>query len=397
MTEQQPIINLEWMDEEVRRYRAELITAQQQVNSQQEEIRELGRHIEDLEGRLANQQTQLNRINVLERALEQYKEEIRLLVEQQEEAYQQDRREAARIRLIEQDNLNRSLNDMRKGLAAVQRLEEELELRAAEDRRLNDTQLALRQRAMDLEKRIDVGLRSVPYLEEQRARDARHTAQLQEQAASLTKTCDSHTNRLMVVEEMSHRNRQNVEDLVTIRTELQQQQRRFLEEMQTVDQQRQRQHDEWVEEEEARQQRMREFAEQLRTFGEQYERIKATLATLESLGERLQREQHETAELQRLSEERQRTKLEEWEAQAEKRWQREKLLWDQQWHDHDRRNAEQLERVADVEERSQDNERQVGQLWDVLSDDLRLQSDTLQNRMIRMSEVIEARRGRKRA
>ena len=107
MAEQQPIINLEWMDEEVRRYRAELIAAQQRINSQDEEMRELTRHIEDLEGRLASQQTQLNRINVLERALEQYKEEIRLLVEQQEEAYQQDRREGARIKLIEQATVTR--------------------------------------------------------------------------------------------------------------------------------------------------------------------------------------------------------------------------------------------------------------------------------------------------
>jgi hypothetical protein len=385
------------MDEEVRRYRAELIAAQQRINSQDEEMRELARHIEDLEGRLASQQTQTNRINVLERALEQYKEEIRLLLEQQDEAYQQDRREAARIKLIEQDNLNRSLNDLRKGLAAILRLEEEIELRAAEERRLNETQLALRQKTLDLEKRIDTELRAIPYLQEQRSRDAKYIAQLQEQVAALTKSLDGMTNRFLVVEEMAHRNRQNVEDLITIRTELQQQQRRFLEEMQMVDQQRQRQNDEWADAEESREQHMREFAEQIRIFNEQYQKMKSTLANLESLGERLQREQHEVAELQRLGEERQRGKMEEWDAQAEKRWQREKLLWDQQWHDHDRRNAEQLERLKIAEERSQRNEGQVGQLWEVISDDLRLQAESLQNRSIRLSEQIESQRSRTRS
>jgi hypothetical protein len=396
MAEKQPIINLEWMDEEVRRYRAELITAQQRINSQDEGIRELTRHIEDLEGRLASQQAQLNRINVLERALEQYKEEIRLLVEQQEEAYQQDRRETARIRLIEQDNLNRTLHELRKGLAAIPRLEEELDLRAAEDSRLNETQLAIRQRTLDLEKRIDTELRAIPYLQEQRARDARHIAQLQEQVASLTKSLDGMTNRFLVVEEMAHRNRQNVEDLVTIRTELQQQQRRFLEEMQMVDQQRQRRNDEWAEAEAAREQRMQEFAEQMRASTDQYQKIRGTLAGLESLGERLQREQHEVAELQRLSEERQRGKMEEWEAQAEKRWQREKLLWEQQWHDHDRRNAEQLERLKTVDERSGTNEEQVSHLWEVIADDLRLQTEAVQHRTIRLSEQVESWRHRSR-
>jgi len=396
MAQQQPIINLEWIDQEVRQYRAELISAQQRINSQDEEIRELLRHIEDLEGRLASLNTQLSRVDVLERALDQYKEEIRLLVQQQEDVYQQDRREAARIKLIEQDNANRSLNELRKSFAALSHLEEELELHAAEDRRLNEAQLALRQKALDLEKRIDTDLRAIPYLQEQRARDARHIAQLQEQATTLLKSGDGLTNRMLVVEEMSVRNRQNVEDLITIRAELQQQQRRFLEDMQMVDQERQRQQDQWAEEEGARQQRMKEFAEQVRLFTEQYQKIKSTLAGLESLGERLQREQHEVAELQRLGEERQRSKMEEWESQAEKRWQREKLLWEQQWHDHDRRNVEQLERIVAVEELSGDNEQQVSSLWDVVVDDLRLQSDALQNRTIRVAEQVETRRSRKR-
>jgi chromosome segregation ATPase len=396
MVEQQPIINLEWMDEEVRRYRNELGAAQQRINAQDEEIRELARHIEDLEGRLAGQQMQLNRMNVLERALEQYKEEIRLLVEQQETAYQQDRREAARIKLIEQDNVNRSLNDLRKALAAIPRLEEELDLRSAEERRLNDTQLALRQKAMDLEKRIDTAMRPIPYLQEQRARDAKIIAQLEEQVAALTKNADGFANRLLVVEEISQRNRQHVEDLITIRAELQQQQRRFLEEMQLVDQQRQRQNDQWGEAEEMREQRMKEFSDQMRAFVEQYQKVRSALANLESVGERLQREQHEVTELQRLTEERQRAKMEEWEAQAEKRWQREKLLWEQQWHDHDRRNAEQVERLGTVEQRSQANEEQVGYLWESVSDDLRLQSEAVQNLTIRMSEVVEERRNRRR-
>jgi hypothetical protein len=397
MAEGQPIINLEWMDEEVRRYRTELIAAQQRIGSQDDEIRELARHIEDLEGRLAGQQIQLNRINVLERALEQYKEEIRLLVEQQEDVYQQDRREAARIKLIEQDNVNRSINELRKSLTGIPRLSEELELRVAEERRLNETQLAIRQRTLDLEKRLDTELRSLPYLQEQRSRDAKYIAQLQEQVASLTKAIDGMTNRFLVVEELSHRNRQNVEDLVTIRSELQQQQRRFLEEMQMVDQQRQRLVEEWDEADKSREERMRAFSEQMRIFGEQYQRIRSTLANLETVGERLQREQHEVTELQRLSEERQRSKMDEWEAQAEKRWQREKLLWEQQWHDHDRRNVEQLERIKVVEARSEANEEQLGYLWEVLSDDLRLQTEAVQQRVIKTSEQIEARRNRRRS
>ena len=199
----------------------------------------------------------------------------------------------------------------------------------------------------------------------------------------------------LVVEEMSHRNRQNVEDLVGIRAELQQQQRRFIEEMQMTDQQRQRMAKEWDELEQAREERMHEYGDQMRVFGEQYQQVKGALANLESLGERLRREQHEVSELQRLAEERQRGKMEDWEAQDEKRWQREKLLWEQQWRDHDRRNAEDQERLSLADERSEINEKQILHLWDVIAEDMRQQMQAIQNRMIRTSEHIETHRGRK--
>jgi hypothetical protein len=395
MAEQQSVINLEWMDEEVRRYRSELVGAQQRINAQQDEIRDLNRHIEELESRLAGQQTQMNRITVLERALEQYKDEIRMLVEQQEETYQQDRREASRIKLIEQDNVNRSLNELRKSLGSILRLEEDIELRAAEERRLNEALLAIRQRGMDLEKRIDTVVRPIPYLEEQRTRDAKYIAQLQEQVASLIKSADGMTNRLLVVEDLSNRNTQNVEDLVNIRRELQDRQRRFLEEMQLSDQQRERNIEQWAAADEVREQRMAEFAEQMRIFADQYQKVRSALTSLETLGERLQREQHEVTELQRLTEERQRRKMEEWESETEKRWQRERLLWEQQWHDHDRRDAELLERVKVIEGRSEVSAEQVSHLWEVVLSNIRLENEMMQNRTIKLSEEIEARRNRK--
>jgi hypothetical protein len=395
MAEQQSVINLEWMDEEVRRYRSELVGAQQRINAQQDEIRDLNRHIEELESRLAGQQTQMNRITVLERALEQYKEEIRMLVEQQEDTYQQDRRETSRIKLIEQDNVNRTLNELRKSLGSIPRLAEDIELRAAEERRLNEALLAVRQRAMDLEKRIDTVMRPIPYLEEQRTRDAKYIAQLQEQVASLIKSVDGMTNRLLVVEDLSNRNTQNVEDLVNIRRELQDRQRRFLEETQLSDQQRERNIEQWAAADEIREQRMAEFAEQMRIFTDQYQKVRSALTSLETLGERLQREQHEVAELQRLTEERQRRKMEEWESETEKRWQRERLLWEQQWHDHDRRDAELLERVKVIEEQSETAVEQVGQLWEVIQSNIRLENEMMQNRTIKLSEEIETRRHRK--
>jgi hypothetical protein len=87
--------------------------------------------------------------------------------------------------------------------------------------------------------------------------------------------------------------------------------------------------------------------------------------------------------------------MEEWESETEKRWQRERLLWEQQWHDHDRRDAELLERVKVIEGRSESSAEQVGHLWEVILSNIRLENEMMQNRTIKLSEEIEARRNRK--
>ena len=70
-------------------------------------------------------------------------------------------------------------------------------------------------------------------------------------------------------------------------------------------------------------------------------------------------------ELQRLAEARQRTKLEEAQAENEKRWKKQTLLWEQQWRDHDRRNDEQLGRIAALEKLTQFHSVDLGTLWEI--------------------------------
>jgi hypothetical protein len=89
------------------------------------------------------------------------------------------------------------------------------------------------------------------------------------------------------------------------------------------------------------------------------------LEDLQKLEERLKRGYAEVAELQRLGEARQRTKLEESQAENEKRWKRQTLLWEQQWRDHDRRNDEQLGRISALEELTRFHSMNLATLWEI--------------------------------
>lgn len=354
-----------WLDEERRRDKNEIARLQSSLDAQAEEIRDQARHIQDLEGRLASIQAQLTSVLMLERALQQFKDEIALMVEKREEQRQEEARDAARVRLIEQDKQAKQLGEIRKDLQRLNRLEEELDLRRAEDQRLGGGLLDAQHRLEEIDRATETRMRNISYLEEQRARDARRVAHLQEEATNLLGRLETQASKLQVVEEVARRNEHQLSELHAEEAERIQQRREFIESLQRAERAREQQMFKWRELMEELQQRMDEAAEQMRRFHDHYMESKRMLEDMQKLEERLNRGYNEIAELQRLAEARQKTQMEEWQAQDEKNWKKQLLIWEQQWRDHDRRNDEQLSRIAKLEEQTSLHSMDLAALWEI--------------------------------
>jgi hypothetical protein len=356
---------VDWLDEERRRDKDEIARLQSLLDAQGEEMRDQARHLQELEGRLASVRSQLTGLPVLERALEQFKEEITLMVERQEQQRQEESRDAARVRLIEQEKQAKQFGEIRKELQKVSTLQEELDLRRAEDQRLGGEVIDLRHKFEEIDQTVETRLRNIPYLEEQRTRDAKRMAQLQEETTNILRRLEAQGSRLQIVEEVTRRNEHRLKESKDAEAERAQQRREFIESVQRAEQARERQMYEWRELMENLQQRMDEAAEQMRRFHDHYMESKRALEDLQKLEERLNRGYAEVAELQRLAEARQRTKMEEWQAEDEKRWKKQLLVWQQQWRDHDRRNDEQLSRIAKLEEQARLHDMDLTTLWEL--------------------------------
>jgi len=354
-----------WLDEERRRDKDEIARLQSMLDAQAEALRDQARHIQELEGRLASVQSQLTTLSVLERSLQQFKDEIVLLVDRQEEQRQGEARDAARVRLIEQDKQAKQFSEIRKDLERLPRLEEELNLRRAEDQRLGGEVLDLRHKYEELDQTLETRLRNVTYLEEQRTRDARRTAQLEEETTDILKRVEAQGSRVQILEEVARRNEHRLGEMDASEAERARQRREFTESVQRAENARERQMFEWRETMESLQQRMDKAAEQMRRHHEQYMESKRMLEDLLKLEERLNRGYAEAAELQRLAEARQRTKLEESQAENEKRWKKQTLLWEQQWRDHDRRNDQQLSLISTLEELTRLHTMDLATLWNI--------------------------------
>lgn len=354
-----------WLDKERRRDKDDISRLQSLLDTQAEEMDDQARHIQELEGRLASVQAQLTSLHVLDRALQQFKDEVVLLVERQEEQRREKDREANRVRLIEQDKQAKQFGEIDKELQRLRRLEEELDFRRAEDQRLGSEVIDLRHKFEEMDQMLETRLRNLTYLEEQRIRDAKRMAHLQEETTNLLKRLEAQGSRAQILEEVVRRSEHRLDEMDASETERGWQRREFIESLQRAENAREHQMFEWREMMEAFQQRMDKAAEQMRRHQDQYMESKRMLENMQKLEERLNRGYAEMAELQRLAEARQRAKLEESQAEGEKRWKKQILIWEQQWRDHDRRNDEQLSRISVLEEQGQLHSMDLATLWEI--------------------------------
>jgi hypothetical protein len=171
--------------------------------------------------------------------------------------------------------------------------------------------------------------------------------------------------------------------------ELKQAQQEFFESVRLSEQQRERQMGEWAEQMEEQREKMEKYDVQMRQSAELYKKSKQALDALEKFEERIKQEQSEVAELQRLAEKRQKHQLEEWQAENEKRWKKNLLLWEQHWRTQERWNEEHAERLVPLEESTKANRAQIAALWQTWQDYARRQIGEMQERIVQAGEKVE--------
>lgn len=352
-----------WLDEEHRRDREELARLDQRLQSMLVENQEQARRIQELEGRLASTQAQLTRFTQIEQALQQLKNEVIVLLDKQTEARLQAERETERARLNDREALSRGIAEVRKELSRLGRLEEELRTRQAEDQRLGEMLLALRQSVNNLSKDLDDRTRSLPYLAEQRSQDNKRLAQIQAENVELLKRTEALASRLSPIEERFQRVERELQRLQPIPDQIRREQQAFIEAQKVSDVERTRQMAQWAEDFS----KMREMLEQqtvrLREFNAQYEAAGRALKALGEFQASIQRDQKQVAELQRLAEERQRKELTEWQAENEQRWKKELLRWDYNLQEQQKINQKVADRFPPTEKAVALLRREVEALW----------------------------------
>jgi chromosome segregation ATPase len=329
-----------WLDEEHRRGRGEIAKLQQRIEGQATEIVEQARRIQELEGMLASTQAQLVRFSQVDQALQQLKNELVLMLQRQEEQRLADQRESERLRGAEREAAARGLSEVRKELPRFSRIEEELQQRKAEDQRLSEIVMAVRQQVNNINKDIDERTRSLPFIMEQRAQDNKRIAQLQQETVELFKRSETVSGKLPALEASIQRAERGVAAVQPVPDQMRNEVASFVEGQKLLDVERSRQLANWQQEFEQQRELMVEQQKRIQGFDTHINDSKRILQSLQGFEESIRREQHQVAELQRLAEERQRKELDAFLGEDEKRWKKQTLEWDHRWAEQDKVNRD---------------------------------------------------------
>lgn len=352
-----------WLDEEHRRDREEIARLDQRLQSMVIENQEQSRRIQDLEGRLANTQAQLTQFAQIQQALQQLKNEVVMLLDKQSETRLQAERESERARMSDREALSRGIAEVRKELPRLGRIEEELVSRRAEDQRLGEMLLALRQSVNNVSKDLDERTRTLPYMVEQRAQDNKRIAQLQAEHVELLKRTDAIGAKPPVLEERINRLERDLQKIQPIPEQLRTEQQAFLEGQRVTDVERSRQMTVWEAEFLQQREQIEKQAVRMREFAAQYEAAGRAIKTLEEFQAVMIRDQRQISELQRLAEERQRKELAEWQAENEQRWKKETLRWDYTLQEQQKTNQKLADRFPPTEKSVALLQREIETLW----------------------------------
>jgi len=382
---------VDWLDEQHRRDRGELVTLQQRVDAQNTHILELTRKLQETEGRLASATAQLTRFSQVNQALDQLKEEVIIMLRREEDQRQLAEREASRMRLTEREAQSKAINDLRQQVRSITKLQDNLELRKAEEQRLGELIMTLRESLLDVVRQTEGWSKTLSYLEEQRRQDNKRSAQLQQETAELLKRTESFRGRFDVTDNTMARLESRLGSLWNMRDEIKAEQMRAHETLLMSDEDRNRQFNSQVEQFETATAQMAEFTNEFGAFREQFEENKQFLTQLTQMEERLKRDQAQVAELQRLAEERMQKEFEEFQAEEERRWRKHEVTWEHKWSEQDRFNVQQREKLDSFEELIKMTKTQISELWELQQSLTRLQSVEEERKLAEFSKAWEER------
>jgi hypothetical protein len=341
---------IQWLDDERRKDKQEITALQERVLSLAGENTGLHRKLQEMEASISNVNATVQRLSKIDSILDLYRKEMARQLEEIERRRTESEKEAERLRRIERDSVNKTLADLRKGLEGIPKLERTVSTRGDEEARVNRLIAELQLKVGEFNKHVDERNRAVTVLDESRRQDTKRIVDLQTEVVELRKRFDDNRGKLEILEDITRRTDVRLAEVFLAENDRKALQAHWIEAQSVVLTEQDRKMADVKAKVEAELHSIADYARRMDQHTENFRDMRRIVEEARQLVDIFERRVTESAEVQRLAEERFRQDWASFLADDQKRWTTHMLLRDEQWREHDRLNAKQIERVAEYDD-----------------------------------------------
>ena len=341
---------LEWLDEERRKSSRKLAELEQRVELRDRELVSRDRRIQDLEKQLTQVTSQLSRVSMIDTQLSQFRDDIVKMIEQYDKRRIEAERELDSLRRVEHEAINREIADVRKGLPTIDRLEQDLALRQAEDTRLSNLSGVQQNALTQLASQIDNAERSLAFLEEKEKQDSRNIGEIQAALLEISKRWEPINNRLEIIGQNLSRVQTTAQNTGEAQVLLRKSISDWTEQVQIGEHERNQRLAGWQRTMDDHATAIERFTADWVNFNNQYHDSRTAVDTMKALQVHLEKQQREANELVRVESKRMESRWEQFLSEDARKWKNFEADALQRLSVNDRRERELREQIHALEE-----------------------------------------------
>ncbi|VAW37082.1 hypothetical protein MNBD_CHLOROFLEXI01-4694 [hydrothermal vent metagenome] len=364
---------LDWLDEERRKQTHKVTELDQKLTLQEREIAGREQRIQDLERQLSSLNAQIGRIPKIDNQLAQFKDEIVQMIEQYDQRRIQSEAEMDRLRRVEQEALARELAALRKETNAIPQLQNNMELRIAEEARLANLIGKQKTEISTLRNKQEAKVSEFAFLEEKEKLNNRNITELQTAVVEINKRWENAFSRMDLSNSAILRLEGSLQGITDKQGQLQESTKSWMEQIQIGEYERNQRLEGWRRVLEEQEDSMNRFNKEFIKFSDQYKEAKMAVQTLSSWQEEIEKQQRESSEVLRVEISRMESRWDDFRHENDKQWRNQGVDTEQRWNTLNRHEREVREQIDILDEKLRKLEQEKDLLWRVQT----AQSDAL--------------------
>ncbi len=341
---------LDWLDDERRKVTRKLAEMEQRAELQDREIASREQRIQDLEKQLSTLNMQIARLPQTDAQLDQFKDDLTKMIDQYDRRRIEAEKELDRLRRVEHESMTREIADIRKQLPAITRIEQDLELRQAEDSRLANLIGVYQNTQSQFRSQLEAVERAIAFLEEKEKQTNKNLAEVQAALPDLRKHYETFQGKMDVLNLNYQKVQTAVQQTNEAQTALRDSIKDWSEQVQIGEHERNQRLAAWQRAMDEHGASLARFTQEWVKFNNQFNESRTAVEDLKSLREQLAQQQKESSEMVRVETSRLESRWDAFSREDSRKWKNFETDFLQRQSVNDRRDKQTQEQLQAVHE-----------------------------------------------